>query len=142
MDPGELPMQRAISRRPMPDAKAVFTCSQISFVIVRRIRYRSYHYRLFWTLRFITSGSVAAEGSLPISCLCVLRLATSDDDLRQIRSLLMRTFSRDSIFVLDLNPRFSLSLPSHRCQRTTGLSQWRVWTGSNLSHRCQIGRLL
>src|SRR5215469_13140453 len=37
--PGGRPMFRAISRRPMPDAKAVFTWSQISFVILRRITF-------------------------------------------------------------------------------------------------------
>src|SRR5262245_27700006 len=39
MVPGEIPILRAISRTPMPDAKAVFTCSQISFVIFRRITF-------------------------------------------------------------------------------------------------------
>jgi hypothetical protein len=35
--------------------------------------------------------------------------------------------------VLDFNPRLPLRIISPRCVRTTGLSQWRVWTGSNLS---------
>src|SRR5262245_50658859 len=33
----EIPILRAISLRPMPDAKTVFSCPQVSTVIVRRI---------------------------------------------------------------------------------------------------------